>query len=555
MTRPAHLLLPAALLVLVLAPRAEAHAGLVKSLPAAGARLLDRPQAVVLEYNEDLDPEATRVELRDSSGRVVVAGPGTADRASRRILRLEIGGLVDGAYAAVWRARSAVDGHVTEGWVGFSVGASAGPASLLPPPGTPDPATVFPPLVDVLARWLCYLAAAVGLGSVAFAGLARRTSHRSADPGVDRLIISDVLRLSLIGLIALAAATVVFAAVQAIQAFDRASGPGVALLQFSRTRTGRLLALRLASVGALYWLVSRRTGPGLLRFWWPAVGLVAGTLLTFSLHGHGAARGSLAQTTAGWLHLAAMTAWLGGLAPLFAAVRRGGTSAAPLVRRFSLVAIVSVGVLALTGSFNASRSVLSWEALVSTTFGRALVVKICLFGVLLALGAVNLLVLSPRLRRDTSGPSKAPGWLKTTLAMEMVLGLLLLATVSVLTGVAPASEALQSRQQQGFVESAQVEGVRLQMRVSPGRAGDNEIGVEISDSRRGAAATPARVVVRLTMSSLPTGTQELEAVTTDGRRYTARGSYFAMSGMWRADLIIRRSGFEDVRRGFNIQIR
>ena len=118
----------AASLLLMVNGRALAHASLVDSDPAQGAALDHAPQEIVLHFSEEVDPTFSHVDLLDANGSTVIPGPGTVD-ADGLTLRLKVSSLPDGVYNAVWETRSAVDGHVTFGTVGFAVGVSA--ATLL----------------------------------------------------------------------------------------------------------------------------------------------------------------------------------------------------------------------------------------------------------------------------------------------------------------------------------------------------------------------------------------------------------------------------------------
>src|SRR5439155_25580330 len=108
-----------------------------------------------------------------------------------------------------------------------------------------------------------------------------------------------------------------------------------------------------------------------------------------------------------WLHLAAMIAWLGGLIPLAFAIQMAATAPdqamplALLIPRFSRLTIVCVVVLTLTGIYNYTLQIGALELLAATTYGRALLIKLGLFGALLLLGGLNLFVLSRRLRLHT----------------------------------------------------------------------------------------------------------------------------------------------------------
>jgi copper transport protein len=313
------------------------------------------------------------------------------------------------------------------------------------------------------------------------------------------------------------------------------------------------LGLRLVFTGILALFVLRLPlpGSGSSRFWGMILLFGGLLLLTFSLQGHGAARGSVIAVVVIWLHLAATTVWLGGLPMLFLALRRGGLPAAALVTRFSQAALFSVGTLVATGIYNIITYVGLPEALTGTTYGRALLIKTGVFGLLLGLGALNLLVLSPRLREQRK---EAPGMLGRTVRIEMALGILLLLAVGVLSGVAPAFEALRESQAQGFIETARVDGVDMLVRVMPAEGGDNEIGVEFTDNRPGATEVPPEVLLRLSAIEMDMGTQQIEAASEDGLRYTARGSFFSMAGPWELEVIIRRPGFNDVRQTFEVDI-
>ncbi len=106
-------------------------------------------------------------------------------------------------------------------------------------------------------------------------------------------------------------------------------------------------------------------------------------------------------------HLMAAALWPGGLVPLlivllqqYRAVDLGSKRfAADVVRRFSAVSLVVVGLLVATGLLNTYFIVGSPGALFTTDYGRLLLLKIALFVLMLGLGAWNLLVLKPRLSR------------------------------------------------------------------------------------------------------------------------------------------------------------
>ena len=557
LSRVPRCLAAAGLLALAVAFPARAHGGLVRSIPEAGAVLAVSPPEILLDFSEALDPAATKVELLDVNGQVQVPGPGVIDPDEPKTLRLAIPPLPDGVYSAVWRARSAVDGHVTSGSVGFSIGAASPPASLLPPPGTPDPATAVPAIPETLIRWLAYLSAVLAVGSLTFGFLIWRPVFRQADPGeaVEAALRRRIRTLAGLGLAGLAGASLLFVMFQAAQARELPIWGALRIppADLFSGRVGLIMGLRLLLILALGAFVLRLPSPARSPAWmsWLILLLCGALILTFSLQGHGAAQGSLPGVIMIWLHLAATIVWLGGLPILFLALRQPDVPASQLVPRFSTAALVSVAALAGTGLYNGITYAGSVEALLATTYGRSLIVKTALFALLLTLGAVNLLYLSPRLQQTNS---RARTGLGRTVPLEMAIGAALLLAVGLLSAVFPAFEALQASRAEGIIETARVDDVDILLRVAPGQAGDNEFGVEFSDPRPGAADVEPQVLLRLASAEMDMGIEQVETQTTDGRRYTARGSYFPMAGPWEVEVILRRPGFNDVRQTFALEI-
>ena len=200
--------------------------------------------------------------------------------------------------------------------------------------------------------------------------------------------------------------------------------------------------------------------------------------------------------------------------------------------------------MALTGLTSGLLHVMTPEALLNTSYGWILLFKITLFGVLFLMGAVNLLVLSPRLQATT-----AAGWLRRTVRSEITLGLLVILGAGIMTDAAPAFEAMQMEHQMGVRQTVHSGPVNMVVRIAPGTAGDNELAVDVSDQRPGIDATKNIVLLRLRMMDSVTnmGVTQVETVTQDHVRYSARGSYLSMMGHWQLEIIVRQPGVNDVR--------
>jgi putative copper resistance protein D len=137
-----------------------------------------------------------------------------------------------------------------------------------------------------------------------------------------------------------------------------------------------------------------------------AVLLAAGLVGSLAFAGHAAAGSGIGGTihlASDILHLVAAAAWVGALVPLamlLGAAKRAKQSieiAGEAAVRFSTLGIISVGVLIATGIVNTWVLAGSIAALVGTDYGRLLLAKVALFGVMLGIAGVNRLRLTPRL--------------------------------------------------------------------------------------------------------------------------------------------------------------
>ena len=143
-------------------------------------------------------------------------------------------------------------------------------------------------------------------------------------------------------------------------------------------------------------------------------------------------------------HLLATGAWVGGLVPLAVLACTGvdadtSTVLATALRRFSGLGYLAVGLVLLTGAFNASILVTSPAQLPGTTYGRVLLLKLALVAGMIGLALLNRLVLLPRLGRAVPDVGAA---LRRGLVLELALGGLVLAVVGVLGILPPAAFAV-----------------------------------------------------------------------------------------------------------------
>lgn len=194
------------------------------------------------------------------------------------------------------------------------------------------------------------------------------------------------------------------------------------------TQAGHLLLGRAALLLAALVLTPARP--------WRAGAAVLAALLLQPLIGHAGALGSVWLIGAEMLHLAAAGAWLGGLVPLLMLVATLPAAAARRAAdRFTPIGLSAVVVIAGTGIAQASVLIGGLHGLVATGYGRVALVKIGLFAVLLALAALNRLLLIGRLGRGR-------GALLASLALETALGLCVVLAAAALAQQPPSIDRL-----------------------------------------------------------------------------------------------------------------
>jgi putative copper export protein/mono/diheme cytochrome c family protein len=138
------------------------------------------------------------------------------------------------------------------------------------------------------------------------------------------------------------------------------------------------------------------------------------------------------------LHLLAAGAWLGGLLPLFIAVRMlPHEGAASACRGFTPIGLAAVLLLAGTAVVQVVELMGGLPGLFGTSYGHVALVKLALFVVLLSLAGLNRLVLTERLANDPSGATR---WhMGLSILCEMVLGVAVIVAAGLLASLTPGT--------------------------------------------------------------------------------------------------------------------
>jgi nitrogen fixation protein FixH len=213
------------------------------------------------------------------------------------------------------------------------------------------------------------------------------------------------------------------------------------------------------------------------------------------------------------------------------------------VQRFSNLATVALAVVVLTGLARALVEVGSWHALVSTGFGRTLLVKGTLVVGLLALGAVNRFRIVPALR---AGSAKL-ATLGSTVRAELIIAIPIVLVTALLGELAPAKYAVQPAAAEKPPAAVTVSGsdfatsVRVELTATPGTVGPNQFSARVLDydSRRPVAAS--RVSLSFVLPTRPDiGASTVELKVAPDRRWQGRG-ILSMAGRWAITTLVEKS--------------
>lgn len=465
-----------------------AHAKLVRSEPSAKAKLTQAPKLVELWFSEELEPDLGTIEVKNQQGTKVDIGDVVLAKDSRK-LQKELGPLESGVYTVSWKAISA-DEHAMRGSFTFTLTtATSMPASRAPEGRQPNesmsldsPETPTNSDSDLsekvawsqtLARWTSYLAMMMIFGSFAFWTMVLRPAFSKIQERgevLNAMMASEsrmlLLAWSSIGILFLASGAALL--IQAANVFDTSLAETFSLYVIRRT---------LASGYGIFWIFQvistvvvslimlaitiqkvRIPAASQTTLWW--IGLAASAILVFtpSWTGHALAssREFRLSVVADWFHLLAAGFWVGGLFHLVLTLPKGLTALAPprrgialhqAISCFTRVAMPSVAILGLAGLYSAWAHIPRLDGLWKTPYGKILVVKLGIVGLMLLLGAIHSFHFGKRFARaveDASSPqnSKTQSTLHLrffrSVALEAALGALVLLVTAILVFMTPA---------------------------------------------------------------------------------------------------------------------
>ena len=528
------LVLITALAVLFWPDGADAHALLARADPPINAALRESPSRVTLFMTEQLQHTHSSVQVLDSSRQRRDIGDTEFSDEVPTQMGVRVLKLNPGIYTVVWETLSEVDGHTWTGSYVFSVlnpdGSAPAGSGVEIDLNRPGP----PVAVDAVVK-------AIGLGAlVLFVGA---------------VFIAVLLRLSPIpALLPLMAGAVVVSIAatgyEAIAAALRLGDIGFLGDVLFDTRNGLWLQQRwYALIIAAAAISVRFLRPVLIpqRPLLTVLGLLAiAWLASASAISHGAAIGS------GWiwgtlfdaLHLAAVALWIGGLVSLIITLRGRPEERIESVRRFSIVAALSVPVLVAAGLLSALIQIPNVDGIVETDWGLAFLVKLVILLGLFAAAGANAFFLRPRDESSDGQDQALVKRFRRMMRIEAALGLAVIAASAVLTQLpSPASAQPEVEQKDNTIVETVTRGpIIASLEISPNLVGFNTWTATID----GAQDNPVEaLLLRFRYADRSVGPVTVPTTRTSEHQFQLEGAYFGLPGLWTVELELRRATGDD----------
>jgi Copper resistance protein D len=222
-----------------------------------------------------------------------------------------------------------------------------------------------------------------------------------------------------------------------------------------------------------------------------------------------------------------------------------------------VLAVGSVGLLTVSGLYLTLLHVGSLDHLLSTPYGRILLAKLCVLGLMLALGGYHQFIVHPRIlaRVDQSARSVAPNsqQFRQTLRIEALLGLLALLFAAFLGTTSPHSIP-PPRIDEGFRQTRAVDDAHVAIEIRPSRPGPNEIRLTVTghNGQPLTDATGALLQLQVVGSeTAPIGvTLDRESPGVFGEKDLMLG----IEGRWKGQVTIQRQGAYDLHDGFELAL-
>lgn len=549
-----------AALLMVGAQQASAHPFFIDSDPKPFASVSSTPGEVTVRFSEAIEidyskmavlgPDGARVDRNDLG---YVDGDTSALRISMQP------NLPEGIYTVTTRVLSAVDGHVVDNAYTFGIGVapSEGPDGPVAPQSDiispEESASRFPGMVGQIV----VVGAAFGtlwlwkpIERVPWLANAIAARRHEIDRKMLRLIIIGT------GLVLASNAAMIL-----VQAYGINASVGDAIAtKFGTIWTTRMIESSILMIIAVF-VQRKMSREGAIPSKAEMIAILVmglAVLVTSSLISHGAATGQTAAILLDFFHNAAASIWIGGIVLMgFVVVPRllalSDERARPaaisiLIPRFSTVVVAILGLSVITGPLLLFLIEDNLSLTLASTYGRILIIKLALAGVMVGMGAYSQAVVQKKAVAAMSGGQSIQhtgvGKYGRTLKAEAGVGIALLLMVSLMAnGALPEGEFpryasedgqgafAETPADRGYVQTLITSAGRVDLAVKPYAVGQNTFTLSFFDLDGKPATGIESASVRMTNVERGIGPIVVETTKKSEGVYTAEAA-FGIAGTW-----------------------
>jgi len=558
-----------------------AHPIITDSNPKQFQSLENPPDRVTVYFSEPIVLPYSQISVIDSEGNRADEGNPENYNGDTSTISVPLKtGIGEGTFTINTKVLSAVDGHVVDGSVVYSIGGGEADFSQIKSKSK----DIFDLLSidNSLSRIPGYVGQIVIVGaSFIFLWIQKPLSKYEwikslLQPNL-YLIRRDLIKLIIIGNI-----LVLFSIIATV--LIQASAIGGSVWDVLTTEFGKIIIIRLGLglilLGFLLFCykkfkISKKEKDKVVYFI-AIMCLGLSLLFTNSLISHSAALKSFGPILIDYFHGIAASFWIGGLIFLtFIFISKiflikdeelKAKIISMVIPRFSVIIIPVLGSISITGP------ILLWsiESNLSTTidslYGKILIVKLILAAIMIILGGYHQFITEKRISTlsikqiGEKGHTKQtlanqPNFLKRfiwTLRIETLVGLCLLFVVSLMTnmvlpsGELPSSNITNSSQTVNLANQVQnnndiystvvySENQKIQINLNPGRLGENKIFVEFSDYNSNPAANIINATIKLSQIERGIGPILIDMQKISNGRFNAVVPFSAL-GLWNVEI-------------------
>lgn len=527
----------------------SAHAYITNSNPSENEILEEAPEKVYIEFNEKIQTGFTILNVLNSSGervdqKNIVINPDT-EKSIEVDLKPE---LPNDIYTVEWRVVSA-DGHSVSGMLPFSIGELPKGASF---PTQQENGNLTTFISMMINKGFLYIGFSLYMGLFLFYTIWFQKKNLSST------LIKRTKTVSMTAIILLAISIFTFLV---IQTQSYAGGGIVASIKptnlletLSSTKEGTIWIIQIILLAILF--VGQRSiwtkESYFERKHWFIPGLAfLGIMASKAFLGHPSS--SPYETVAilfDFSHFLAASIWLGGMLVIvlflregiFAKEGEGHDMYWATMEKYSLWALFSVAVLAISGVINASLLIPDFHSLVSTAYGKTLLIKIGLLVFMLIFGAYHLVSRILLGKKD---------FYKKSIKIEIGLGILILLVTSAFTQIQTPTLPIDLP----FYKEAELGGYNenISLSITPKKTGvQNQYEVFVFDNNRNPIDPIEQITITLKHGEKETSfplTQEKEG------HYFAENLQLNQPGKWDVEIHVLTDELESLDFSYPIQVR